>query len=109
MNRENESLIWGQDKIHLPDFLAHKDELLSCALKLIETQTTYHEKFRELTLQLEEMLQKRRDLDIQLRQTKVEDKVSPITINDNIAIVQFQRSEERRVGKECRSRWSPYH
>src|ERR1035438_6103519 len=22
---------------------------------------------------------------------------------------QYQRSEERRVGKECRSRWSPYH
>ena len=22
---------------------------------------------------------------------------------------QFLRSEERRVGKECRSRWSPYH
>src|SRR2546429_3850853 len=25
-------------------------------------------------------------------------------------LVDFtQRSEERRVGKECRSRWSPYH
>src|SRR5260370_23657430 len=23
--------------------------------------------------------------------------------------VQIPRSEERRVGKECRSRWSPYH
>src|SRR5260370_34518783 len=23
--------------------------------------------------------------------------------------VGFLRSEERRVGKECRSRWSPYH
>ena len=22
---------------------------------------------------------------------------------------QNKRSEERRVGKECRSRWSPYH
>src|SRR5256885_10417201 len=22
---------------------------------------------------------------------------------------EVQRSEERRVGKECRSRWSPYH
>ena len=22
---------------------------------------------------------------------------------------QSSRSEERRVGKECRSRWSPYH
>ena len=21
----------------------------------------------------------------------------------------YDRSEERRVGKECRSRWSPYH
>src|SRR2546422_8773042 len=24
-------------------------------------------------------------------------------------IYRFDRSEERRVGKECRSRWSPYH
>src|SRR2546427_12571454 len=24
-------------------------------------------------------------------------------------IVGLERSEERRVGKECRSRWSPYH
>ena len=24
-------------------------------------------------------------------------------------LVHFKRSEERRVGKECRSRWSPYH
>ena len=25
------------------------------------------------------------------------------------AAIQTTRSEERRVGKECRSRWSPYH
>ena len=25
------------------------------------------------------------------------------------AVVYVNRSEERRVGKECRSRWSPYH
>ena len=24
-------------------------------------------------------------------------------------VVRASRSEERRVGKECRSRWSPYH
>ena len=28
-------------------------------------------------------------------------------INNDIA--RLLRSEERRVGKECRSRWSPYH
>ena len=26
-----------------------------------------------------------------------------------LQIVKLLRSEERRVGKECRSRWSPYH
>src|ERR1035438_8648549 len=30
--------------------------------------------------------------------------------NDKAAnVVTISRSEERRVGKECRSRWSPYH
>src|SRR2546429_1496442 len=24
-------------------------------------------------------------------------------------VIEMKRSEERRVGKECRSRWSPYH
>ena len=32
-------------------------------------------------------------------------------LNLKCKLVQFKkpRSEERRVGKECRSRWSPYH
>src|SRR5256884_5575534 len=38
-----------------------------------------------------------------------------LTAKNAILIVEFailehgKRSEERRVGKECRSRWSPYH
>ena len=39
------------------------------------------------------------------------------TLSDNLDIeadavtadATDDRSEERRVGKECRSRWSPYH
>ena len=31
------------------------------------------------------------------------------TIRQPIEGTKFYRSEERRVGKECRSRWSPYH
>ena len=30
-------------------------------------------------------------------------------IVENEKELQAVRSEERRVGKECRSRWSPYH
>ena len=31
------------------------------------------------------------------------------TITEAVITVPAYRSEERRVGKECRSRWSPYH
>ena len=35
-------------------------------------------------------------------------KITPIQdVSENILL--SERSEERRVGKECRSRWSPYH
>src|SRR2546425_13097411 len=40
-----------------------------------------------------------------IRQVTVHDL---LTHRSGIAYV-FARSEERRVGKECRSRWSPYH
>src|SRR2546430_2954828 len=29
--------------------------------------------------------------------------------SDGVQLINISRSEERRVGKECRSRWSPYH
>ena len=29
--------------------------------------------------------------------------------SNETALFLWDRSEERRVGKECRSRWSPYH
>src|SRR2546430_17696913 len=41
--------------------------------------------------------------------------VDKVGIHDNFfelgghSLLATQRSEERRVGKECRSRWSPYH
>ena len=28
---------------------------------------------------------------------------------EGVVMYSYPRSEERRVGKECRSRWSPYH
>ena len=31
------------------------------------------------------------------------------SVVDNVVFPAIDRSEERRVGKECRSRWSPYH
>ena len=44
---------------------------------------------------------------------EVEVNLSQQDIDDIMAVAMeggiCYRSEERRVGKECRSRWSPYH
>ena len=48
---------------------------------------------------------------IQLLEKKVQEKASQdyIRFLEDSSIEYSSRSEERRVGKECRSRWSPYH
>src|SRR5256886_11616390 len=60
-------------------------------------------------------LRKLRD---QLAPLKLQDRETRKQINGDISVrlgpvngcrMQVKRSEERRVGKECRSRWSPYH
>src|SRR2546425_10802768 len=35
--------------------------------------------------------------------------LAPIVVEAQTLSAERSRSEERRVGKECRSRWSPYH
>ena len=56
--------------------------------------------------QAKELLVKIKSGDTQARETFIKGNLRLV-----LSIVQrfSQRSEERRVGKECRSRWSPYH
>ena len=47
-----------------------------------------------------------------LRSTKLENNIYHDLRDEDTAMDEIERSarsEERRVGKECRSRWSPYH
>ena len=59
-----------------------------------------------------------RDLNF-LETTPVQEKLIPVVLSGRDLVGESKtgsgkthtttRSEERRVGKECRSRWSPYH
>src|SRR5258708_39272117 len=58
-----------------------------------------------------DVLQRRRDQRWRLIEVKSTTDVKDHHLDD-VAVqhrVVSRRSEERRVGKECRSRWSPYH
>src|SRR3712207_2512499 len=47
---------------------------------------------------------------ISFRKRRKANKIYQLARLESKDMIEFsQRSEERRVGKECRSRWSPYH
>ena len=68
---------------------------------------------RNVTLTDEGILLKRRALEIIDLEDKIREEFKESQVVDGTITIgcgEFAaRSEERRVGKECRSRWSPYH
>ena len=71
------------------------------------TNTQYDTIIREYN---KKQLQNRRDQEARI--ALAEKELPELSqINGEIASLSMKcaRSEERRVGKECRSRWSPYH
>ena len=51
----------------------------------------------------------RQDLYIRQKPVELERLVEIARVQSTEYSNKIERSEERRVGKECRSRWSPYH
>ena len=51
------------------------------------------------------------EIDKRLDTMATKDDISKVydILDQHTAMLEQLRSEERRVGKECRSRWSPYH
>ena len=45
---------------------------------------------------------------VEMAKRNSKQRIDPL-IEESSALAEQLRSEERRVGKECRSRWSPYH
>src|SRR3712207_6520829 len=57
----------------------------------------------------EEQLEHDDATEVEAREHRGERAVDEGAVYDEVYVVEVVRSEERRVGKECRSRWSPYH
>ena len=62
----------------------------------------------ELEHRMKDIIFKRTELEDKEIMTKYFDE-HPSRSCERTFVNVFLRSEERRVGKECRSRWSPYH
>ncbi|MEC9019211.1 MAG: NHL repeat-containing protein [Nitrospinota bacterium] len=96
---EDGILSWGPMQYKLDSLTNKKNELISKGLATLEAQSVFQDKTEELLIQLDELGQQRRDLDAQLKQVGMEDKTTPISIYNNIAIIEFQLNLMRRMIK----------
>ena len=71
--------------------------------KINKTKSWLFEKINKIDKPLARLIKKKREK-TQINRNEKEMKETIAKINKIKS-----RSEERRVGKECRSRWSPYH
>ncbi len=96
---DKEFLIWGISKYNPSSLANQKNELVAQCLTTLKAQSVFEEKTVELLNQLDDMGRQRRDLDAQLRQLGTEDKATPIGINNNMAVLDFQLNLIRRMIK----------
>ena len=68
--------------------------------KINKTKSLFFEKIKKIDKPLARLIKKKRE---RMQINKIRNGKGEITTDTE------ERSEERRVGKECRSRWSPYH
>ena len=74
-----------------------------------ETKGWFFEKINKIDKPLARLINIKRER-AQINKVRNEKEVTIDTTElQRITRHYYKRSEERRVGKECRSRWSPYH
>src|SRR5256885_14845712 len=94
--------VTGQDGSYLSEWLLEKGYEVHGIVRRSSTET-----FERIAHLAGRITLHQADLLDQLSIVEVFKEVRPDEVY-NLAAMSF-RSEERRVGKECRSRWSPYH
>ena len=104
----------------------NEKEMKKMIAKINKTKSWFFEKINKINKQLARLIKKRREKTQinRIRNEKGEVKTDTAEIQtimrhyykqlyadkmDHLEEMDKFRSEERRVGKECRSRWSPYH
>ncbi len=96
---EDEILSWGPIRYKPGSLANQKKELIEKNLATLKTQSVFQDKTEELLIQLDDLGRQRRDLDAQLKQVGTEDKITPIGIQNNISIIEFQLNLMRRMIK----------
>ena len=81
-------------------------EMKETIAKINETKSWFFEKINKIDKPLARLIKKKRE---KTQINRIRNEKGEVTTDTAKIQRLMRRSEERRVGKECRSRWSPYH
>src|SRR3712207_9110464 len=84
-------------------------EVLSSGKVLVDTSSSRPSSTRDLAKELAESGVEMLDAPVSGGVLRAEEGKLAVMVGGREEVFERCRSEERRVGKECRSRWSPYH
>ena len=87
-------------------FVVLDHPLIQHKLTIIRRKDTGSNEFRRIVGEIGGLMTYEITRDLPLEDVEIE---TPMGKTVQKEIAGKKRSEERRVGKECRSRWSPYH
>src|SRR2546426_3624163 len=90
-----------------PAFLFSKELLRAAIPELLAQTGTTGREFAHLLIRSHQGMSRNAFPDLGRSAEGVGERRFPLGVDDLMRLCR--RSEERRVGKECRSRWSPYH
>ena len=82
----------------------NEKEMKETIAKINETKSWFFENINNIDKTLARLIKRKRE---KTQINRIRNEKGEVTTDT--AEIQTIRSEERRVGKECRSRWSPYH
>ena len=74
--------------------------------KILDIKVNYNEAIKAIA-EYQTKIDKAKEAEAKLKEQLKAGDIKRQQYNEEMAA--SKRSEERRVGKECRSRWSPYH
>ncbi|MFQ5449702.1 MAG: hypothetical protein ACE5E9_03685 [Nitrospinaceae bacterium] len=97
LKKDESRLVCGGEGYPLKAIGNQSGEWAERLLKILHHQTVYEIKYQEISRQLETLTRQKQELDAKLNHVNPQDKKTPITLQNNIAVLEFQMNLLRRM------------
>jgi DNA-binding beta-propeller fold protein YncE len=97
LRKKDSGLAWGHLYFSADTSLCHEADLMKTLWGLLENQRVYESKYLETLQQLETLSRQKHEVETKANRVNPEDKQAPITLQNDLSVVNFQVSVLKRM------------